>query len=297
MVAIDQWPAHYPAPARLGRDIELMVAAIKAAVVATFGAEAVVGLYFKGSAQKPWHSLVDYVPGLSDVDMHLRLTPAEAPRFDQMPTALQLSAAIDHEFQLLADETADGEFFHVPRPQITLLNALEAEGGVFASPASIVETIYGVPYEGADYTGLEAVRVQDRASLIANAEAAQAIAGALADRNGEYLWDLLRRVSWRLSPTASRALSVAGLDPQFAWTQPRTLLIAALRDAGLAAIADPYEAWFVAAWEYSLSSLQRSGPGSAVDGDAARRAMQHAYDCLTRASDWARSTAPAAATD
>ena len=50
-----------------------MVASIVEALLRQIPSSEVAGIYFKGSAQKRWDSPVDYVPEVSDVDIHVLL--------------------------------------------------------------------------------------------------------------------------------------------------------------------------------------------------------------------------------
>ena len=70
----DPWPNDFPAREVLRADVEAMAEAWRTVLLEELGAAAIDGLYLKGSAAKRWDSLVDYVPELSDVDLHVRLS-------------------------------------------------------------------------------------------------------------------------------------------------------------------------------------------------------------------------------
>lgn len=55
---------------KLRKDIDFMVKTAKEVLLKNFGKN-IVGIYFKGSASKKWDSHIDYVPELSDVDIHI----------------------------------------------------------------------------------------------------------------------------------------------------------------------------------------------------------------------------------
>jgi hypothetical protein len=72
---LPRWGPPYPDPGEVRADVEAMVGAVAGALVARFG-DAIAGLWFKGSAQKRWDSPLDYVPEISDVDIHVRAARA-----------------------------------------------------------------------------------------------------------------------------------------------------------------------------------------------------------------------------
>src|SRR5687768_9127389 len=65
------WTARHPDPARVRAEVEGMTDAYVAALLERLPREQIVGLYAKGSAVKPWDAPIDYVPELSDVDLHV----------------------------------------------------------------------------------------------------------------------------------------------------------------------------------------------------------------------------------
>lgn len=54
----DDWQPDWPTPASLRRDTERMTGSIGRALLDVFGDD-VVGVYFTGSASKPWASAID----------------------------------------------------------------------------------------------------------------------------------------------------------------------------------------------------------------------------------------------
>lgn len=265
-----KWPADHPEPDTLRRDIRHMVDAITETVLDVFGEPDVRAVWFKGSAQKCWDSPMDYVPALSDVDIHVWLSDEAAPRFHQFGTALQVQQGMEMRFT----ETAV-KALHVPRPQLSLVNDLHKLETYTASPAGAIETVYGTEVTPGDYTDVSRIRSHDRAALIKDAAEADDIPRRAIDRPGPYMWDLLRALSWRISPVGSRLLSVSGEDPQRAWSMNRTAIAAALHERRQGKVAADWEQFYASAWRYYLSD--------SLDGAAGRSALRAARDVLAGA--------------
>ncbi len=275
----ERWPTTYPDPERLRREIRLMVEAVAGALREVFGDSQVRAIWFKGSAQKRWESPMDYVPSLSDVDIHVWLSDQAAPKFHQLESALQVQRYLEQRY---ADTTSDP--IHVPRPQINLVNDLLQRQDYLPSPAAIVETIFGLPQKPGDYSDQDRVRQQDRAALIEDAAESESIPKRAIDRPGAYMWDLLRGLSWRVSPIGSRLLSLSGADPEQAWSMNRTQIAAALRERGFDQVTAHWEGFYESAWRYFLSSN--------LDGDAGRDALRAAHAVLGTAGTLAQDMAP-----
>ena len=76
--------------------------------------------YVKGSAVKEWDSPIDYVPVLSDIDIHVKLVK-DKKLFSNSETAFNQSVKIT---EVVEDEyyKRNPKFFHLPRIQIVVLN-------------------------------------------------------------------------------------------------------------------------------------------------------------------------------
>ncbi len=256
-----------------------MVEALARAVRNVFGDEDVRAIWFKGSAQKQWLSPIDYVPSLSDVDVHIWLSDRSAPSFHDLETALCVQAATE---QLFASSMPNA--IHVPRPQLNLINELKQNHDYIPSPGAIIETVYGESPEPGDYSDSDRVRGLDRASLITNAAEVENVPHRVIDRPGAFLWDLLRALSWRISPIGSRTLSVSGEDPETAWSMNRTTISQALRSRGLEEIASNWEQFYLANWRYYLSNN--------LDGAAGRDAIRAGSKALHLAGEFAQTMTP-----
>ncbi|MHA2290324.1 MAG: hypothetical protein ACXABG_16175, partial [Promethearchaeota archaeon] len=80
----------------------------------------IVVIYSKGSACKPWESAIDYVPILSDVDIHVRFanTDQDDPLSHlSMKKALDISQKYEKRFYRRRKD-----FIHLPRAQVVSIN-------------------------------------------------------------------------------------------------------------------------------------------------------------------------------
>ena len=95
---------------------------MKSALLDVLPAQSIRTIYFKGSAQRPWDSLLDYVPELSDVDVHVWLHEAAVSSDEiTLETALQVQTAIERIYAERVPEP-----LHVPRPSLRFSGAQRA---------------------------------------------------------------------------------------------------------------------------------------------------------------------------
>ena len=103
------------------------------------------------------------------------------------------------------------------------------------------------------------------------------------DKPSRSLRFLLRDLSWRIGPLASRVLSVLGVDDATAWGRNRSFLLEQLRSCGEAALASSITAFYVSGWTYFLSDDR--------DGHAGRKAILAAQAALEHGVSIARTHA------
>lgn len=245
----------------LRAETEALSEAYAEVLTSTLGEAAVLGVYRKGSAQKPWGSRIDYVPLLSDVDIHVRLaSDADVARLDDLDVALEVAdAAVEaYHARVVAP-------LHVPKPQLNILNMLEADADIVPSPASTVAVVFGEPYHELVLTEAQRgrQRARDREQLLASDAFIEALPLRAIDRPGVLLERLVSELSWRVSPVAPRALSVLGMAFEEAWSLNRTALVAALEARGVHALASAYARWYLGGWDTFLGGWE-GGRGSAL---------------------------------
>jgi len=239
-----------------------MMESILESLHACLPAGTIEGVYGGGSSLKGWDSVIDYVPELSDVDVHILLTD---------PALLEQN--LDRVFAFQAEyERRFAERFpdpiHYPRPQIMVINRHLANPAFLPGPPGTGRTLFGKPLDKvrpqpADF---EFVRKTDRESLIQERER-QWIAGLpdhLIDRPGKYLWQPVRDASWRVAPTGPRVLSVLGASFAEAWGHNRTGVHARLIAAGQTEFAEAYAGYYLEGWAFFLSGYREAEHGRAA---------------------------------
>ena len=268
------WDERYPDPAALRREVECMVTSYVDALFGKIPEAEVAGVYFKGSAQKEWDSPLDYVPELSDVDVHLLFDEdeAEAKYLGTPEQALELQAAAEAAYFAKVPQPV-----HVPRPQLLVLNPFISEPDFMQTPAEAITVIYGrdcpegAPLEADKVRALDAKRLAGEAAYIAR------FPMHAVDKPATYLREALRGIVWRVSPTAPRVLYLRGAPFADVWTANRTRAVALLEDLGEREFAARYAQFYLSGWDYFLS-----GYG---DHDAGRRALLAGIDVLRRGAE------------
>jgi hypothetical protein len=160
-----KWTGRYPAPEVLRREVAAMAAAAMEALLAQAPAEEIAGIYLKGSGQKPWLSPVDYVPELSDVDVHVLFREAACieSRLGSVEAALAVQAQMEDAYRARVPDP-----IHMPRPQLVILNHLLADPDYSPSPAETVVTLYGDSYPEEEYEGCANMSPRSRGSVCAS---------------------------------------------------------------------------------------------------------------------------------
>lgn len=248
------WDDSYPSQAQLRLEISLMQQSILEALLALTEPDNLKGIYAKGSAIKAWDSLIDYVPELSDIDIHVLL--GDDSPFENTPAALGFQAEMETRFRQKI-----GQPLHLPRVQIQLLRSRMAQ----YSPSSLktVKTLYGLPYEQLSF-GQPNTRQADQQMLLEPQAFLQGFFETVMDRHGRYMFDALRQLAWRVGPTGSRVLSVLGADFETAWGGNRTHIYQQLLMLGQTEFAQAYAQFYLRAWDFFCSGYQNT--------DAAREA-------------------------
>jgi hypothetical protein len=225
--------------------------------------DGLAGAYLKGSVVKSWDSIIDYAPEVSDVDLHIRIRDAAHREHLARPdVAFAISGNAMRLFSSRMPEP-----MHFPRPQVKPLDELVGIDGYLESPEGTVETLHGEAYPIApraaydDAAKGDAVLFQEDARFVA-----EDLPGLILDRPGRYLWALIPRVSWRVSPAGPRLLTALGIHPWDAWTANRTDVVRALVGGGHEDLADAYASFYLAAWDGYRSGF--------ADGEPAARALR-----------------------
>jgi hypothetical protein len=255
--ALEGWPADYPA-STLRAETRAMADAWVEVLLARLPTGALRGVHLKGSTVKPWDSPIDYVPHMSDVDVHVLLAADEDESYlDGIDIALEVNVAV-----LAAYRRRVPSALHLPRPQMVIANRLDHDPDILPSPASTVVTLYGEAYPDRALTPEEEARqrLRDREQLTQHLDFLAALALRAIDRPGRHLVPLVGELNWRVSPVAPRVLEVLGAPYSEAWSLNRTHLVAELRAAGLDELADAYAAYYLGGWRLFVEGGEGDAP-------------------------------------
>jgi hypothetical protein len=254
------WDRRYPDQTRLRQEIDAMARAFVDALLEVVPRNEIAGIYLKGSTRKLWDSPLDYVPELSDVDVHLLFADdgGAATYLGSIERALSIAGRTEHLFRESVAEPV-----HLPRLQLVIANQLHVEPGYVPSPPETVEVILGKPYPVSEHDST-ATRESARSALLEQEPYLASLGQHIADKPGRYLWSILHMMNWRVSPTGPRVLELLHVPYSEAWSMNRTAIAARLRAEGEEQLAADYAAYYLHAWEYFLS-----GYGSGEEGRAA----------------------------
>jgi len=182
-------------------------------------------IYSKGSANKPWDSHIDYVPIISDVDIHITLNDSN-PLFgnysEDFDKAVEVSQRCEEEFCRRRPD-----HLHIPRMQVIDTHALK-EGGKYTPPRpQDIKVLFGEPPLPKRLPSPETIRKGDMERII---------------EEREYIFESARRIFDR-----------SGLD---VWSWNRTKILDALQHEWFEKLAKHYHGFYDAGWRLFLSGFK-----------------------------------------
>jgi len=271
------WDEGYPSKEVLRREVKCLTDVFTEVFLETMGADAIEGIYFKGSAQKAWDSPVDYVPEISDVDLHVLFADEAAvgTHLGTAEQALAVCAEVERRFEAKTPMPV-----HHPRPQLIVLNHLEVQDDYLGPAEGTVTTLHGAAPHWGDYTDTERLRDIARRQLLELTEYSQRFPLRAVDKPARYVWELLRHIVWNVSPVAPKVLILRGVPPEDAWRINRTALLPRLCEVGEEALAEAYAGFYLNGWKYFLSNR--------ADTDAGRAALFCGTEVIRRGIEIAR---------
>ncbi len=276
MMECPVWDNRYPEKQALRSEIRHMLNAFLDVLFEHIPESSIAGIYFKGSGQKRWDSPLDYVPEISDVDIHLLLQHDEdlTRYIGTAEQALAIQAGVEERyFGCVCDP------LHFPRPQLVILNDLIHEADFIPSPVNTIEVLHGAAYPAAEPSLLkrlpqiDAERLRDEERFLAG------VALHIVDRPARYLWQVLRNLVWHVSPVGPRVLSIKGRSYDEAWGINRSVIVRELADMGETALVRDYMQFYLSAWDYFLAGYKdtNAGRSAVVSGlRALRRGVEMA---------------------
>lgn len=246
------WPRNFPKKEALKKDVDIMVSCFKEVLFSHEKKQNVYGIYFKGSASKRWDSIIDYVPGISDIDIHFILKNPKKLRSISLDEAFVFSSELRKLYKSKNRHPA-----HVPIVQMNLLNDLMEKDFYSPTPKSAIKVIYGKEYPEE--------KIILKKELAKSKKKIRDDAGPLAEKfpmkvidktNGhaKYLQDL----AWKISPTVPNYLFLKIKDYDKVWSMNRTEIVKSLMDLGEKHLAENYVKFYTEAWNYYLDKSEES---------------------------------------
>jgi len=217
-------------------------------------------IIWKGSTFKPWDGPYDFLPGLSDLDIHVYRAGGPGDPFALRRRLLERigPAPCDVPLQLLVLDTATLPDWWTLVPGT--YRVVAGEPPPFAVPST------------------ELLLERDRHGLAeARAHAEQVGAGVMT-KHDEELWSYLRGLRWMFPPVLFRAVSLCGVPPEEVWAMNRTRVLEASRAFGT---LDGVRRSWVAYLDAALAACVF--PGSPPEAEAALRAGE---SLLRVAHEW-----------
>lgn len=255
------WDSKYPSPEMLKAEVRAGIDAFTEILFKQYPAT-ITGLYWKGSSEKNWDSAIDYVPGISDVDIHCRFA-GPTPVF-ATDKSLEFSNAWNALYRAKMPNPV-----HTPDIQFAILNNLEQQEDYIPSPH--VTVLFGEPYQTRAIPQDHSVQ-RARTQLLEKEQFVQALPERIMGKSPSVAAGYIRELSWRVSSAGPSMLCVLGELHERAWSMNRTQLVSALEQRGESVVASQYAAFYLHCWDYFLSGKK--------DDSAAAKAIVAGTDVL-----------------
>jgi hypothetical protein len=252
----------------LRKDITLMLETVKEVLLKSFG-KSIVGIYFKGSANKKWDSLIDYVPELSDIDIHVMFKNQKI--YD--------SFCLDINKVLKLTEQLESLYFkknkypsHLPPLQLLSLNKIHSEEDYVPPVQSTVATIYGKEYSlyYNPKKHIIDIKKRSRKQILEHESVLRTIRTKGCYRYGNYLYKYLNELSWRLSSAGPNFLCLNNFTYENAWSLNRTYIVKNLKKLKYMNLAKSYHDYYYYAHRYFITK----------DSTDLRKAVKNGYTAL-----------------
>ena len=262
---------------RLGearKDVEAAIAAWGELIPERMG-DRVSYATLKGSVLKSWDGLVDYVPVISDLDIHIG-TVNHQPLFPRDQEGFKYALETTKYYEERFIEHRPGHI-HIPRPQIVIVEP-QLEIMLPESEDEVI-VLYGeIPLR--DEESEPNCQRRDLDSLMGLKPLLDRLPERIIDRIGLEYYRIIRELCWNVSPTPVRVLSQF-TDSKKAWKMNRTSIIRELEAVGLTDLATVYRFYYIKGWEAFETGF--------TDNWIMRELIALAYDVLWRSYELAKS--------
>jgi hypothetical protein len=260
----------------IAADIQVCLDAWKSVLLESLG-DRLKCVYAKGSSVKQWDSLIDYVPIVSDVDIHFTLNDDEGVfpgSADEFADSIALSQRYEESFL-----ERHPMHMHIPRSQLLLVDSLKEVVEYIPPRAQDVRVLIG-KFPQPVLPSTSRIQQIDLQNLLSLDGFLERIPNRVIDRTGLDFWSIIREMTWRVSPSPVRLLTQTSKDPLEVWSWNRTKIVIELLKRGNDDIADNYSGFYSAGW-----NLFRSGFTSSEDF---RAMTTHGYYVLKKCYEKAR---------
>lgn len=274
-----KWNSDYTDKKVLKEEIDSMLEVFVEVLLEEIPKSEIEMIYFKGSAQKKWDSPIDYVPELSDIDIHLLFSRDSSIKKYLGSTSKALDVQSKVELRYFSKIKNP---LHIPRPQLMILNLLMKEEDFIQTPKSAVSVLYGKEYPEPDYSDLERIRAIDCNRILSEEEFILDFPLRVIDKPSKYLWFSLKSLVWHVSPLCPRVLHILGTPTSEVWSVNRTRITSMLREKGESQLAKDYAEFYLFGWKYFLSNYK--------DTNAGRSSMIYGINVLRRGIEIAKSS-------
>ena len=211
--------------------------------------------YTKGSAHKKWETPIDYVPIISDVDIHIMLHDDDlffSGSSESFDDALSLSKRYEDEFLHLQPD-----HLHIPRSQIMTINKLASDLEYVPPRPQDIRALVGDIPNPIIQSDID-IRQIDRQSLMDYQEFIETLPSRIFDRSGLDYWFIIRQMCWRVSPAPVRLLTQITDNPLDVWSWNRTAIAKELESHDYTEIAEHYRNFYLHGWDLFLSKFTSS---------------------------------------
>lgn len=230
--------------------------------------------FLKGSGVKAWESPVDYVPMISDIDIHMS-TKDRMPLFPETRGGFLYSLETTRLYEERFMEMRP-DHLHIPRPQVVVIE--EARGEWLPERPEEVKLLFGeVPLKPEE--PVEHFRARDLDELAGLGPLLARLPERVIDRIDLEYYRVLRMLCWVVSPTPVRVLSQY-TDPKHVWTLNRTNVLRLLERNGFQGIAEPYREYYLTGWKAFTEGFRGN--------ETMRQLLTHAYNVLYASYDAVR---------
>ncbi|NNF63032.1 MAG: hypothetical protein HKN07_02125 [Acidimicrobiia bacterium] len=218
-------------------------------------------ILWKGSAVKPWDGPYDFIPGLSDLDLHV-----------YRPGGLENVWEVRRQlFDSVGSPPGDTML------QLIVVNSLELPEE-WTLLEGTYQVLVGEKPPSVPSTEGE-MRDRDKRDIERLADHASDIRRGVIDRSDAELWPYLRRVRWMFPTVLNRVACVAGHPPEIVWKLNRTgILELTKHDDAVATVRD-------ALIEY-LDAAIVAGADMGANPSHSEAALRAGHDLLMEAVDW-----------